>query len=124
MIIVALSLDDRVRRAKEPPTVTAGKTPPTNPLTSGERRAMWIVALIVVCVIVGGATAWVLTAGTTSSEGSGEGCVTVTMASTMGGGLEHACGSAARDWCHAASVQHDAHAQAVQAQCRLAGFLP
>jgi hypothetical protein len=50
--------------------------------------------------------------------------VTVTMASTMGGGVEHACGSAARDWCHAAYAQHDTHAEAVQAQCRVAGFLP
>jgi hypothetical protein len=124
MIGVALFLVDRVRRAKEPPTVNTGKTPPTNPLTPGERRAMWIVALTLVCVIAGGATAWALTASRPSPDRSGDGCVTVTMASTMGGGLEHACGLAARNWCHAASTQHDTHAEAVQAQCRVAGLLP
>ena len=113
-----------MRRAKEPPTVNTGRTPPTNPLTRGERRAMWIVAVILVCAVTVGTAAWALTERTSNYDGSGDDCVTVSMASTMGGGVEHACGSAARDWCHAASAQHDKHAEAVQAQCRVAGFLP
>jgi len=50
--------------------------------------------------------------------------VNVTSASTMGGGLEHACGKAALDWCRAAYARHDTHAEAVQTQCRVAGILP
>jgi hypothetical protein len=84
---------------------------------------MWLVAAIVVCAIAGGAAAWALI-GASSPGQSDDRCVTVTMASTMGGGVEHACGSAARDWCQAASAQHDRHAEAVQTQCRVAGFLP
>jgi hypothetical protein len=51
----------RVRRAKEPPTVNKGKTPPTEPLTPGERRAMRIAVGVVVGAIAAGSTAWVLT---------------------------------------------------------------
>jgi hypothetical protein len=50
--------------------------------------------------------------------------VNVTFASSMGGALQHACGTAARDWCRAVYAQHNAHAEAVQAQCRVAGILP
>ena len=52
---------DRVRRTKEPPTVNTGKTPPTDPLTPGERRAMLIVIGVVAGVIAAGAAAWVMT---------------------------------------------------------------
>ena len=85
---------------------------------------MWVVAGIFVVVIAAGATIWEVTGQSSSSVRSGQICVTVTMASSMGGGVEHACGAAARDWCRAADVHHDAHAEAVQAQCRVAGILP
>jgi hypothetical protein len=115
---------DRVRRTKESPTVNTGKTPPTDPLTPGERRAMLIGIGVVAGVIAAGAAAWVMTGQSSTYDQSGDGCVNVTSASTMGGGLEHACGTAARDWCRAAYDKHDAHAEAVQAQCRVAGILP
>ena len=121
---VPLSLIDGLRRTKEPQTVNTGKTPPTDPLTPRERRAMWAVAGIFVVVIAVGATIWAMAGNSSNSVRSGESCVTVTMASSMGGGVERACGAAARDWCRAADVQHDTHAQAVQAQCRVAGILP
>lgn len=108
----------------EPPTVNTGKTPPTGPLAPRERRAAWIVAVIVLVMIAVGATIWAMAGDSSSSVRSGESCVTVAQASSMGGGVEHACGGAARDWCRAAYVQHDAHAQAVQAQCRAARILP
>ena len=120
----ALLLIDRLRRTKEPQTVNSGKTPPTGPLTPRERHAMWVVAGIFVVVIAVGAAVWAMAGRSSSSVRSGQTCVTVTMASSMGGAVEHACGAAARDWCRAADVQHDAHAQAVQAQCRVAGILP
>ena len=85
---------------------------------------MWVVTGIVVAVIAVGATVWAVTGHSSSSVRSGENCVTVTMASSMGGGVEHACGAAAQDWCRAVYVQHDAHSEAVQTQCRVAGILP
>jgi hypothetical protein len=115
---------DRLRRTKEQPTVNTGKTPPTDPLTPRERRAIWVVGAIFVVAIAVGATVWEATDQSSSAVRSGQTCVTVTMASSMGGGVEHACGAAALDWCRAAYVQHDAHAEAVQAQCRVAGILP
>jgi hypothetical protein len=82
------------------------------------------VTAVVVGVVAAGALSWVLIGHSSTYERSGDGCVTVTFPSTMGGGLEHACGAAAHDWCRAADARHDAHAAAVQAQCRVAGILP
>ena len=110
---------------KEPPTVNRGKTPPTHPLTPGERRrARRIVVGFVVGVIAAGSAAYVMTDHSSFYDRSGDGCVNVTFASSMGGALQHACGTAAVDWCHAVYAQHNAHAEAVQAQCRVAGILP
>jgi hypothetical protein len=117
-------LIDRVRRTKEPPTVNQGKTPPTNPLTPGERRAMLIAALIFVALIAVGVAAWAMTGHSSGYGRSGDRCVNVTIASSMGGAVEHACGAEARDWCRAVSAQHDAHSEAVQAQCRIVGIVP
>jgi hypothetical protein len=113
-----------LRRAKEFPTVNTGKTPPRDPLTSGERRAALIVAGVVGGVVLAGAVAWWLTGQSSTYDRSGDGCVTVTFPSSMGGGLEHACGVAAHDWCRAVDGQRDAHAVAVQAQCRVARIRP
>jgi AcrR family transcriptional regulator len=115
---------DRVRQTKDPPTVNRGKTPPREPLTSGERRAALIVTGAVVGVVAAGALAWALAGNSSTYDRSGDGCVTVTFPSTMGGGLEHACGAAAQEWCRAADARHDAHATAVQTQCRVARILP
>jgi hypothetical protein len=119
-----LLLIDRVRRTKEPPTVNAGKTPPTNPLTPGERRAMLIAAVIFVALIAVGVAAWAMTDHSSGYGRSGDSCVNVTIASSMGSAVEHACGAEARDWCRAVAAQHDAHSEAVQAQCRIARILP
>jgi hypothetical protein len=84
--------------------------------------------LMVICVLVGviaaGAVALAIIGHSSSHDRSGDGCVDVAIASSMGGGVEHTCGAAARDWCHAVYARHDTHAEAVQAQCRVAGILP
>lgn len=84
--------------------------------------------LIAIGVAVGavavGSAVWVMTEHPSTYDRSGGGCVNVTIASSMGGALEHACGATARDWCHTVYAQHDARAEAVQAQCRVAGILP
>jgi hypothetical protein len=115
---------DRLRRARESATVNTGKTPPREPLTAGERRAALIVIGVVFGVVLAGALVWGLTGHSSTYDRSGDGCVSVTFPSSMGGGLEHACGVAAHDWCRAVDGQHDAHAVAVQAQCRVAGIRP
>lgn len=83
---------------------------------------MLIITGVVAAAIAAGATAWAVTSH--SYDGSRDGCVNVSIASSMGGAIEHACGAAAHDWCRAAYVQHDVHAEAVQTQCRAAGILP
>jgi len=85
---------------------------------------MLTVIAAVVGAIAAGSIAWALTDHSSTYDRSGDGCVNVTSASTMGGGLEHACGKAALDWCRAAYARHDTHAEAVQTQCRVAGILP
>jgi hypothetical protein len=85
---------------------------------------MLITTGVVAAVIAAGAAAWALTSNSSGYQRSGDGCVNVSIASSMGGAIEHACGAAARDWCRAASSQRDAHAEAVQAQCRAAGIAP
>jgi hypothetical protein len=79
---------------------------------------MLIVIGVVAAVIAVGAAVWTL------GSHSADGCVNLPIVGTMGGAVERACGAGARDWCRAAFGQHDAHAQAVQAQCRIAGIAP
>jgi hypothetical protein len=114
----------RPSSTKEPPTVNRGKTPPTDPLTARERRVVLITTGVVAAVIAAGAGAWAMTSHSSAYDRSGDGCVNVSIASSTGGALEHGCGAVARDWCRAVYVQHDAHAEAVQAQCRQAGIYP
>jgi hypothetical protein len=84
---------------------------------------MWIVAGVVVGAIAAGTAVSVMTGESSGHDHVGDTCVTVSLASSMGGAAEHACGAAARDWCRAAYGQHDAHATAVQVRCREAGIL-
>jgi len=69
---------------------------------------MLIVMGVVAAVIAAGATAWAMTSHSSTYDRSRDGCVNVSMASSMGGALEHACGLAAHDWCRAVYLQHDA----------------
>ncbi|MEZ0054413.1 hypothetical protein ABIA30_005454 [Mycobacterium sp. MAA66] len=99
----------------------AGKTPPTDPLTARERRAALVVAAVVGTVAVGAAVAY--TVGESAAPRQpGDPCITVSTASSMGGGVEHACGAAAQNSCRAAFQKQDVHSTAVQAACRTAGI--
>ena len=109
---------------KEPTTTSTGKTPPNDPMTRGERRAVLIIAAVLAALIVIGTAVWAVLDSRSDSANPADKCVTVGVASSMGGNVEHACGRAAHDWCVAADAQHDPHAQAVQAGCRNAGILP
>jgi hypothetical protein len=80
---------------------------------------------VFVGVIAAGATAWAIMDNSSDPyDRSGDGCVNVTFASSTGGAIQHACGTAARDLCGSVEGQHNAHAEAVRAQCRVAGILP
>ncbi|MCV7011866.1 hypothetical protein H7I40_05610 [Mycolicibacterium madagascariense] len=85
---------------------------------------MLIAATVIVTVFAVAAVVWAIFGGRSNSQRPAENCVTVAMASSMGGGVEHACGRAAHDWCQAAYAHGDVHARAVQVQCRRAGIAP
>lgn len=85
---------------------------------------MLIAGVVVVVLIAIGVAVWVVASNRSDSVHSVDTCVTLAMASSMGGGVEHACGKAAHDWCRAAYAQQGVHAQAVQVQCRHVGILP
>jgi hypothetical protein len=80
------------------------------------------VAVVIVAIVVS-ATVWAIVGPRSGTGQSGDTCVSVTMASSMGGGVEQACGEAARDWCRAAYAERGSHAQLVQTGCREAGIL-
>jgi hypothetical protein len=88
------------------------------PLTRGQQRGIAVVVAVLIAV-----TSWaVLRPG--SPPASRSGCVSVTVASSMGGGVLQRCGAAARSWCLAEFARTDALAQLVQAQCQRAGLQP
>src|ERR1700744_5096147 len=59
-----------------------------------------------------------------SYSSSGNGCVNVTLPGTMGGGILHKCGSAARTFCQSSSVQGSQPlAVREREQCVKGGFL-
>jgi hypothetical protein len=53
---------------------------------------------------------------------SANGCVSVTVASTTGGGIEHFCGAQAKSFCRQAYVNSDPDSVLARKQCILAGL--
>jgi hypothetical protein len=85
---------------------------------------MLVVIGVLVAVVAAGAIAWAIVGHSSGHDSTGDGCVDVAIASSMGGSIEHTCGAAARDRCRAVYARNDPQAQAVQAQCRAAGIPP
>jgi hypothetical protein len=86
-----------------------------------KRRLAWIGAIAAAAVIA--VVTWAaLSPG--SYGGSGAGCVTVTVPSSTGGGLLHACGGDAKAMCRGAFARADKISRLVRPQCRLAGLAP
>jgi hypothetical protein len=79
---------------------------------------------VVVVLLAAGAIVWAIIGRSPAHDTSPSGCVDVSIASSMGGSVEHKCGDAAKDWCRAVYARHDTDAEAFQAQCRAAGILP
>jgi hypothetical protein len=100
------------------------KSPPTEPLSARERRVLLIAGVVVAVLLAAGLGSWALLDRGPDYSRSGNGCVAVESASSMGGSVQRACGDRARDWCRAETDHPNAAAAAVLRQCRLAGILP
>jgi hypothetical protein len=88
------------------------------PLTRGQQR---VIALVLVAILA--ATAWAVIRPS-SAPVSRNGCVSVVIPGSMGGGLLHYCGTAARSWCQGEFARTDVLARLGQPQCRDAGLRP
>ncbi|MCX4093998.1 hypothetical protein [Nocardia sp. alder85J] len=99
-----------------------GKTPPTEPLSTRERRRLLVVAAVVTVIVAAGLAAWTLFDRSPDYNRSGNGCVAVESASSMGGGVQRACGDQARTWCASVADRSDAQSAEVRRQCRIAGI--
>lgn len=89
------------------------------PLGSRERRTVAIVGGVLALAL-----AVVLFFSVVKSGSAGQGCVNVTVPSTMGAGNMHACGARARQLCTSqqSGDQSDPFVRAAEAACRKAGI--
>jgi hypothetical protein len=88
----------------------------SQPLTRVQR---WLVAAVLI-IVAGGAVFAITQAA--SAPASRNGCVTLIVAGSMGGGVLSHCGAAARSWCASEYRQDDPLARLAATQCRLAGL--
>jgi len=88
------------------------------PLTRGQQR---VIAVVVVALL---AVATLAITRSSSAPVSRNGCVSIVMAGSMGGGLLQQCGAAARTLCQTEFARIDMLARLIQPQCRLAGLQP
>ncbi len=98
------------------------RTPPAEPVTGRDKRR--IVAVVAALLLVMAAVAvWAAVRPGTYGT-SKDGCITVTVPSSTGGGLLHQCGQSARATCQRAFVSTDKISVLTRPQCRLAGIAP
>jgi hypothetical protein len=87
-------------------------------MTRRNKQTVAVVGGLIVAVLIG-VGAWVaISPG--SYDRSHDGCITVNVPSSTGGGLIHQCGAAARATCRSAFARHDKIALLTRPQCRLA----
>ncbi len=86
-------------------------------------RGKWVLGLIgvVLVAVLAGVGVWSVV-GKSDYGPSRDGCVNLTVASSMGGAVIHDCGAKARTLCKSAFSRDDALARQTRAQCRLAGL--
>jgi hypothetical protein len=96
--------------------------PPAEQATSRDKRRI-VAVVAVVLLLLAAVSVWA--AIRPGSYGSSkDGCITVTVASSTGGGLLHQCGQAARSTCQRAYTGTDKISALTRPQCRLAGIEP
>jgi hypothetical protein len=94
--------------------------PPAETISGPEKRRVILVAIAIVIVLAGVGIWAAVRPG--SYGASKNGCITVTLPSSTGGGLMHQCGPAAKAACRHAYASHDRIAALIRPQCRLAGL--
>jgi hypothetical protein len=89
-------------------------------LTPKRKRLVYSVVAVLVAAGIG-IGVW---SGTSHDQygPSGNGCVTVTFASSTGGSTIHDCGASAKAFCKAAFADSDRLSQLARPQCDLAGW--
>jgi hypothetical protein len=97
-------------------------TPPAEHVTRRDKRR--IAAVIAVILLLLAAVAVWAAVRPGSYGTSKDGCITVTVPSSTGGGLLHQCGPAARTTCQHAFITSGKIAILTRPQCRLAGIAP
>lgn len=96
--------------------------PEAEPVSRRDRRGLIIVFALVVAAFAGVAIWAAVRPG--SYGASRDGCVTVNVPSSTGGGLLHGCGSQARAMCASAYAGAGVAPGPTRQQCRLAGISP
>jgi hypothetical protein len=94
--------------------------PQAEPVTGRDKRRIVIVVAALVVVLAGVGIWAAVRPG--SYGASKNGCITVTLPSTTGGGLLHQCGADARVTCRHAFASSGKVAALTRPQCRLAGL--
>jgi hypothetical protein len=87
------------------------------------RRGKWVIGVIGVCAlaIFAGVGVWSgLHQG--NYDQSRNGCINVSVVSSTGGAVIHACGGQARTTCRSAYARTDSQSRQTRAQCKLAGI--
>jgi hypothetical protein len=95
---------------------------PVAPLGPRARLAILVAAAAIAVGLLGVAVWAVLDPGRYAR--SGNGCVTLTVPSSTGGAVLHACGDRARAMCGAAFAGEDRIALLTRPQCQIAGLAP
>jgi hypothetical protein len=104
------------------PLMPFARTPPAEQVTQRDKRRIVAVVAAVLLVL---AAVGVWAAVRPGSYGSSkDGCITVTVPSTTGGGLLHQCGQSAKATCQRAYAGTDKLSAMTRPQCRLAGIAP
>lgn len=92
------------------------------PMSRGQKRGLAIFLVVLLLGVVG-ATVYAI-ASNDSFGTSHDGCVSLTVASSLGGAEIHRCGSAAKALCRAAQTANDPLSRELRPQCVLAGYGP
>ena len=93
----------------------------SEPLSRRQKRIMAASLIVLAVALAGGILFATLGGGTPTSH---DGCVNITIPSTLGGATLHSCGGVAREFCAQEFARHNALAALAQPQCRLAGYRP